>query len=122
MDVHGTEFKPGSDAPAAPAAAPAAAAAAPLLGGFQHPRQKEQLPVNQSNTVIGNTHLQERRDMCKQARGASEGYILSPDAPVATSLKAKYLVEGYSPGAVLSRCAGLHFFRFLPTTSCLCMT
>lgn len=75
------------------------------------PRQKEQLPANQS-TANGATHLQARRERCKQARGASEGYIRSPRAPVATSLKAKYFAEGYSPGAVLSRCTGLHFFSF----------
>lgn len=111
MDVQETEFKPETGCTAAAAAACASAAA--LCGGLQHPRQKEQLPwIKATHTERKATHLQERRDRCKQARGASEGYILSPDAPAATSLKAKYFVEGYSPAAVLSRCAGLHFFRF----------
>ena len=100
-----------------------------LSGRISAPRQKEQLLMNQhthtrthTHTLNGDTHLRERTERCKQARGASEGYILSPQAPAATSLEAESVVEGSSPGAVLSRCAGLHFFRFLPTTSCLCMT
>ncbi|KAM3611687.1 uncharacterized protein V6R79_022596 [Siganus canaliculatus] len=57
------------------------------------------------------THLQERTERCKQARGASEGYILSPDAPVATSLKAKYLVEGLQPGCSFQSLCWSTFFQ-----------
>lgn len=79
---------------------------------------------SQPHTLDGNTHLRARTQRCKPARGASEGYILSPGAPAATSLKAKILSEGAPARVQFSVAVLVYIFSgfFLPTTSCLCMT